>query len=529
MSIHQTIEAARKAALPEAELIKKFRDYARGRHKSTLTSGQGKILRGLLGNLFCDNVCKRALQEVRNRLRLARFEVSGQGEGANAIESYLEELWVLNKVASLSAAVHWATLRDGNHAVSLGWVNGRVTLSRERWWNGKTGIFVAYDNDGQPDYAVKDWKEGGKQRRTVWFPNRIERYVMDGEGWKPYNLPDDPTLPDGSGFVWPIPWTVNGEKDGEPIGIPIVHFANIQVPNDGPGNDDKQEPDPLYGMSELDGGILGLQDEINDLHRDITAAARFAGYQMLWGTGITVEYNDDGSRKSTYHVEPGGFFEESNENAKFGSIPPGSLQELERGLTIKHQAVSRMSSVPLHLIAGEWPSGEALLRAEMPLIDKVETIGASTGPAWASVMHKATRIHNVFAKASLDEALLITTIFSSAARRDPLTLALVAEKYKEHVSEAEVLRILGYSPKDVERIQKEKEEEFKRFEQTAFWEVATLMKAAGVSFEEIMRKAGYSEAQIAKIKGEKETEVAEMGDALLKTFDAGGDEAMAAD
>src|SRR3712207_8958632 len=38
--------------------------------------------------------------------------------------------------------------------------------------------------------------------------------------------------------------------------------------------------DTTYGISELDGGLLGLQDEINDVHRDITAAARFTGYQM---------------------------------------------------------------------------------------------------------------------------------------------------------------------------------------------------------------------------------------------------------
>jgi hypothetical protein len=529
MSIHETIDAARKAALPEAEELKKFREYARGRHKSTLTAGQGRILRGLLGNLFCDNVCKRILQELRNRLRLARFEVSGTGNGAEAIEAYLESLWVLNKVASLSAAVHWATLRDGNHAVALAWVKDRVVLTRERWWNGKTGIFVAYDSAGQPEYAVKDWNESGKKRRTVWYPNRIERYIMEGEGWKNYSLPDDPFLPDGVTRLWPIPWTVNGEKDGDPIGIPIVHFANIQVPNDGPGNDDKQEPDPLYGMSELDGGILGLQDEINDLHRDLTAAARFAGYQMLWGTGITAEYDENQNRKNQYHVEPGAFFEEPNPNAKFGSIPPGSMEELQRALTIKHQATSRMSSVPLHLISGEWPSGEALLRAEMPLIDKVETIGSATGPAWASVMHKATRLQNVYGRATLNEDLLITTVFASAARRDPLTLAMVAEKYKPFVSEAEILRILGYSPKDVERIQKEKEAEFPRLDPATFWEVAVAMKAAGASFEEILRKAGYTPAQIAKIKAEKEVEVEELGDSILKTFDAGGDTPVAAD
>lgn len=520
-SIHDQIQAERKAALPEAAQVRDFRDYARGRQRGTLTPGQQRILRGLLGNLFCDNVCKRVLQELRNRLRLARFEVAGNGQPAEAIGTYLETLWTLNQIPALSGAAHWAMLRDGNHAVGLAWQGdqgGRVILMRERWWNGKSGIFVAYDGQGRPTYAVKDWKEGTQQRRTIWFPERIERYAMAGKGWNFYALPSDP------GGVnrqpGPVPWTINGERDGEPLGIPIVHFANIQVPND--GNEGTTEPDPFYGMSELDGGLLGLQDEVNDLHRDISAAARFAGYQMLYGTGITPSLDPATGRQVTrFFVEPGAFFEEPNPNAKFGVLPPGSLAELERALSIKLQAVGRHASVPMHLVSGDWPSGEALLRAEMPLIDKVETIGASVGPAWASVAHKATRLANAYGRAGLDESLLIASVFASVARRDPLTLALVAEKFAPFVSKAETLRTLGHGPKDIERILQEMEEEARRFNPQGEAELALLRKQIGASLQEALRTMGYSEARIAQVMEEREASSAELGQQLLTAFDGG--------
>lgn len=450
-SIHEQIENDRARSLPEASLLKTFRAYTRGRQRATLTAGQERILRGLLGNLFCDNICKQVVQAPANRLQLARFDVSVTG-----VLDYLKDVWTLNKLTALASAVHWATFRDGNHAVGLAWDNGRVRLSREPWWNGETGMFVAYDDMDQPTYAVKEWKEGDKLRRTVYRGNQIERYISDADGWKPFRLPED-------GDIWPVPWKLGDQ----PLGIPVVHFANYLIPNDGDGG--LADPDSHYGMSELDGGILGLQDEINDLHRDISAAARFTGYQMLWGTGITPQKDENGN-DIPLRVEPGAFISDMSETARFGTFPPGSLAELERTLNLKLRAVSRVADVPMHLIGGEWPSGEALLRAEMGLIEKVGKAGQSIGPAWASVAHKACRISNAFGGTVFDDNAMITAVFAPPSQHDPLTMALIAEKRAPYVSEEEVLRLLGYQPDAIVRILDEKAANRER--NTAFFEQA---------------------------------------------------------
>src|SRR6185295_10382975 len=177
-SIHERIEEERKIALPEAGNLKYFRNYARGKQKATLTGYQQYVLRGLLTHKFCDNVCKKVLSEIRNRLKLARFEVADP-----QVLEFLRDFWVKNKVPRVASSVHWASLRDGNTAVGLSYTD-RVVLTRERWWNGQYGFFLAYDDNDEPTYAVRDWKTKDDTFRTIWFADHIERYKQGGSnGW----------------------------------------------------------------------------------------------------------------------------------------------------------------------------------------------------------------------------------------------------------------------------------------------------------------------------------------------------------
>jgi hypothetical protein len=273
-SIHTELEEERKAAQPDAAMVRTFRSYARGRQRGTLNAAQQRILRGLLGNLFADNVCAMVLGQLSARLQLVRYAVEGseaQATAAQAVETFLRGVWTFNLLPALSGAVHWATVRDGNHAIALAWDDGRVRLARENWWNGERGLWVAYDEAERPKYAVKEWKTTNGKRRTIWYPERIERYRADGSGWRMINLPSDLAVTGvdieavAAGQGRPVPWVDAG---GQPLGIPVVHFACRERPTDGDGDGD---PSPLYGASVLDGGVLGLQDEINDVQRDISA------------------------------------------------------------------------------------------------------------------------------------------------------------------------------------------------------------------------------------------------------------------
>ena len=444
-TIHQRIDRERKAAFPKPQILKEFRNYARGVQRSTLTAEQQAALRGVTGRRFCDNVCKMVLLSATQRLQLARFEVED-----DAVLQWLVQFWTLTNLPTLSNQVHWATLRDGNHAVSLTWDNEKehVRLAREKWWDGKTGIFIGYDDQDVPTYAVKEWKnDQGKMRRVVWWPDHIERYIAEGSGWRPFDLNKE------------TPWTEKwAGKDGLPLGLPVVHFRNAYMPNDSSDDD----VDTSYGSSELDGGVLGLQDEINDIQRDITSAARFTGYQMYWGSGVTLK-EDENKNTIPIKVEPGAFVTTENPEGRYGVLAAGSLSQLEKALLLKLKAISRMTATPLHQITGgDWPSGEALLQADKPLVKKVVAVGVVTGPAWASVAHKATLLANAFGNAALNVDKMITTIFQSPEWVDELTKAQIADAIRPHVSLQEVLRVLGKDPEAIKKILEEIAQENKQ-------------------------------------------------------------------
>lgn len=437
MSLHDDIDEERKAAMPDAAMVARFRKYAKGDQRGTLTAAQQRILRSVLGNKFADNVCKMVLQQLSNRLLLARFDVPNR-----SVEMYLRDVWTLNHLPRLSYAVHYALFRDRAVAVGLDWTGERVQLVRELWWDGKQGTFVFLDSTGQPRMAVKEWSDKKQTYRVVYHPDRIERYRKNSNGWESFRLPSDPATGD-------LAWR---DRDGSPLGVPFVPFFNTLEPTD----DEPSQGDDRYGASVLDGGLLGLQDEINDLHRDITAAARFVGYQMLWATGFSPVKDEQGN-DIPLRVEPGAVFTNPDANGRYGTLPAGSLAELERALQIKLQAVSRQTGVPMYLIGGDWPSGDALIQAERALTDRIESAGRAVGPAWASVMHEATKLATVFGGQNLDLDGLITSVFQPAEGRNPLIQTQIAQARADFVSNREVLRILGYSPDDITRIEQERD------------------------------------------------------------------------
>lgn len=439
-SLHDRIEEERAAASPDAKDLRDFRAYYRGRQRSTLTRDQGRILRGLLGHLLAHNLCQKIINNRASRHELLRWQVEDE-----TVAAFLQDLWVRNSVAALQADAAIAMLRDGNHAIALRWKrnsdqpgDGRVTLHRERWWDGKTGVWISYADDGQPLYAVKDWTEGvgaaAVERRVVWYPDHLERYIRQGDGWRAYPLPGEPE----NGRV---PWE---RRNGAPLGIPVIGFPN--------GSDD----DTPYGASLLDGGVLGLQDEVNDIQRDITAAARLTGYQMYTATGTEPEVDDSG-KPLPLKVGPGQTLQSANPQARYGVLPAGPMDPLKGALMTKIEAICSVTDTPLHIITGEWPSGAALLRAEMPQVSAVSRMNKTAGPRWGSVAHSSTEMQNTFgAGEQLDEDSLITAVWAPPERLDALTQAEVAAARLEIGTDRQGLRELGFTEQEIDNIVEER-------------------------------------------------------------------------
>lgn len=466
-ALHAQIEAERKAAFPVPGDIDTFRQYTAGVQPLTLSEGQKRILKGLLAHKFCDNLCRRIVATPAERVRVVRFDVADK-----SVSAFLQDVWTKNHLPKFAARAHFTTVRDGNMGVVLGWNPraARVSLMRELWWNGDSGLFCAYDDEGEMSYAVKEWwatvKTGDSvsgdtiervKRRTIWFPNRIERFVHKATGWERFPLPaqfEGQKLLRAAEQPGPVPWTVNMKPDGEPLGIPVVHFARMQAPTDlaGQGTLGTTVSD-FYGDSILLGGVVGNQDVVNDLHLSLVSGARIAGVGCYFAKGISL-YDAKGNPVELV-VEPGGLIHVEDENGDLKMLAPSDLSQIMAALEVEHRVAARATATPIHVISGEWPSGVALIEADKPLLKTAQALCDSFGPSWASVMHKACVLANAFGKRGLKTDKLISTVFEPLEDYDLVTLAALAEKLASFVSQREILRLLRYSDERIDQVMDE--------------------------------------------------------------------------
>lgn len=452
--IHYQISRDRNLYHPDAHLIKDFRQYAAGEHNLNLSANQKVILEGLLAAKFCDNVSHQIISEANDRIGFQEWTCEDEGA-----DEWLEDLYAAAQLLDRSSEIHYDTLRDGNHAVAVNFDNecGEVCIYREPWWDGVEGVFVAYDTQDKPLYAVKDWwietsDLGTLIRRVIYFKDRLERWVSQAGGaeWQPYLLPED-------NGQWPLPWI---DTDGSPLGIPYIHFKNS---GRGTGN---------YGSSELTGGVLGFQNQINDLQYTASAAARYNGFKIITIAGIELELDPEdptGKKTKIPDMGPGGVLSSPNKDTVFDSIEPGSLQAIVDAYMMKLKALSRMTRTPLHSITGgDWPSGEALARSEAPAVGKADRQVKKFSDCWTQVAVMAVKIRNRFSLLPRITAELaggqISCRFANTERRDPLSKSMVVNYLRNGVngaviSKEESLRLMGYNEAQAEQIIEELEAE----------------------------------------------------------------------
>jgi Phage portal protein, SPP1 Gp6-like len=439
MNLHEAIEADRELAIPHPELVREFRRYAVGDQNTPATPEQRRYAGALIAHPTIDNACDLVLTTAASRLEFTGYRVEDP-----AVQAYLDELVVKNHLTDVQYDVHYRTLRDGNHYLGLAWTperqgartgngptggavdletgalmtpelvaaqrtplpGGRVSVHHEPAWDGETGMFVGYDALGNAAYAVKDFVQvfgeppAEHLRRVVYFPDRIERYLADGQGWVPFTLPGED--PNGRGVV---PWT---KRDGRPLGVPVVHFSHGRF---------GRAP---YGASDL-AGVLGLQDHLNAALLDLAASAQLTAFPMLKVRGID-------PKDARLLVGPGRVVGSSNPDSDVQMMLPGDLSQLASYHGRLLDIIARVTATPQHLIgAGEWPSGVAIQRVNEPLIAKATRLATTIGPAWATVAHRATEMANAFGGAALDEDALITALFAPPEQLDAESQAAMAK------------------------------------------------------------------------------------------------------
>lgn len=411
---------------------------------------------------FSDNYLEVVVAAVTDRLNVTGFAVPGEhgeidddgNEAPGPLAQFAVDTWTLERGDALQLRVHDTTVALGDAFVTAEWdpTLGRVALH----YNDPRLVRVHYNpsNVLQPQFASKMWEiamtRGTSVRLNVYHPDRIERWIRSGSVaggiWRAY-VDDD--------FGGVIPWVM---PDGEPIGLPVVHFSNAP------------RGQTCYGRSEMLPAIP-LQRALNKALHDLVRTSDAQGWPQRWATGTAGGTGD-------LNASPGDVWVAEEEGAKFGQLEAASPEGVIAVMNKAQEDIGAITQTPQHLFrvtSGGFPSGEALKTAEAPLVRKVGKRQVQLGNSWEDVMALAARI---------------------AAANGVLDADLPPSGYSAQWESAES------RPTELDHV--------------------LAVNAKPISRRQRLREFGYDAEQIARIEQEIADEPAPLAEALGRAFDSGG-------
>ena len=422
----ETIKSVLKELASRQDRYRKFDDYYRGKHNLAFVTERFQNAFGHLFRKFALNLMPTVVDAPKNKLRVTGFAVE---EGSDlATEAW--KIWQTNRMQQQAGSVHLEALKTGDAYVIV-WPdsNGVARIHPQK----SRLCTVTYDEEepGKIVSAAKVWLTAGKKvRLTLYYPDRIEKYITRGAHTN--GLPDgakafDQFLVDGE--PWPLP---------NPYGVvPVFHFANKAAIGE-------------FGDSELC-DVTPIQDGLNKTVLDLMVAAEFFSFPQRYAIGLEVDNDPVTGKPITPWTGVERWLTVGSPDAKFGQFESGDLEQFLKVKAEFAADVARISGTPLHYLMldkGDFPSGEAMNRAEARLLAKVEDRQISFGGEWESLLALALQIDG-----HGDERTRLFVQWADAATvSDSEKLDTLLKKKDLGVSERQLLIEAGYGEKDIERM-----------------------------------------------------------------------------
>jgi hypothetical protein len=434
--------------------IQQARDYYAGEHALVLTDRQREFLGIKSGGRFAVNYCEAIVNAVAERLI-----VSGVKASNVALAAWAWETWTANRMDGVQMDVHQAAIRDGETFVMVDWDGdqGRPRFTfHPRYVSSQAegdsfGCKAFYPNDDyrQPmRYATKRWTETvaeagtgrqvTRQRLTVYYPDRIEKYVLatmhSEAGWLPFADEDQ--------GVWPIPWV---DAKGAPLGIPVIHFKNPDL------------------RSEL-WNAIPMQDALNKALLDLLAGQDVSGFRIFFARGFyaTTDGNPPATTGANYlRLAPGQIIGTTQTEAGFTPIDPPDLSQMLEVFWGLVQVLAQITDTPTSRfqLTRQVQSADSQKESQAPLLAKGRNRQVSFGNAWEDVFSVARRLQNLYGTEQVDDQATMETTWLPLEPRDEAqhmaSLALKREKLSVPLSQ--IWKEAGYSPEDILEMQASEE------------------------------------------------------------------------
>lgn len=374
-----------------------YREYYDGEHAPKLTERMRSFLEIVPEIKFDLNYIPVPIDTLSERLRVNGFEAGEQSE-------LLWKWWNDNGMDAVQGDVHQAQFRDGDTYVLVEWdnENGRPVFCHELAFDGTSGVTVRYTEERAREmkFAVKRWRvesgpgAGYTYRMNVYTPAAIYKYITGRHGWQEFVEPDG-----AYAGLWPIPWQT---ADGQPLGVPVVHFRN----NAG-GYD--------FGRSEMK-DLIPAQNALNKSVIDVLAVADTMGFNWPTLSGGMPPVDESG--EVAISIGPGKLM--YSEKGTWGYIPPSDISKLSGVVNDFIIRMAQISRTPLSYfqVTGQVARAETQKANDTSLVSKAENRATAIGNSWETAMKIARRLQNAFGVFGIDEEQPVETIWHSFERGD---------------------------------------------------------------------------------------------------------------
>lgn len=346
---------------------------------------------------------------------------------------------------------------------------------------------MIYENDDpnqRPLASVKQWTEvyydvngfkRARTRRNIYYPERIEKWVNDGQ-WRHY---------EEAGREWPIKWK---SLDGRPIGIPVIHFKNKDM-----------RPEAW--------DAIPLQDAVNKLLVDVLASSDMSAFRLLVAIGW-YPTTDGSAPKSDgsnlLRLAPGQIIGTTKSKSEAGLEKIGGEDVTHLVNTLKDAILfaAQITDTPASrfITTRQVAGNETLKGQEKPLKKKATDRRGLFGGPWAECMEMARRLANLYDGQGMDENVEFVTLWQTSE-----DLGELEQKMKFGIPLENLWAEIGYTPQQIAAMKKS--QEYKLRMEKILMEGAKAAADASIPLETYLRRVGVDAKEIGKIGTEKMAEI----------------------
>lgn len=337
------------------------------------------------GERYRINMAKTPVNVVADRLEISA--VTAQGSAQEVTTLLQSEVWDRNEL--LLETPDWnrkaCTYGDGYIVVWEGEQDGTVDV----WFNSPATMRLVYDpeNPRRKLYAVKGWKAGELKRATLYYADRIERYVTKqgtsgeaDEDWTEYV--------DNEGDAWPIP-----NPHGQ---VPVFHLRTaspygVPVHRDAYGPQDALTKIIVTMMSATDYAGFPLRYALTEPNATVDGKA---GTTAAWPEGDETNATaNDREQADQLPVGPGKVW--ITEGLKgVGQLEPADPKHFLDPASFLIRVMAQVTTTPMHYFdpSGDVPSGESLRTADAPLVKRIRYLQMRFASAYSEALSFALKI-----------------------------------------------------------------------------------------------------------------------------------------